>query len=258
MSEDAVIPEPSGTAFDAYYYRHCVGGDAYKRDPSWLEFNAAVADRIVADIRPARVLDAGCGFGFLVEALRQRGVEAFGVDVSPFAISQVHPSVQPYCRAGSIVDGLDGTFDLIVTIEVVEHVPARDAERAIASFCARANDILFSSTPFDRKELTHVNVQPPEYWAEQFARHGFYRDVDFDASFITPWAVRFRKRDEPAHRIVRDYERRFALLEIERNEIRRRAFELQRELARHRMGLGQKAVWFARRVRGRLRRMFGR
>ena len=47
-----------------------------------------------------------------------------------------------------------------------------------------------------------MNVRPPEYWAEQFARQGFVRDVDFDASFITPWAVRFRRSAEPLHRVI--------------------------------------------------------
>src|SRR5262249_35654431 len=135
-------------AFDAYYYRNCVGGDAYKRDPSWLAFNAGVADRIVADIRPRRVLDVGCGFGFLVEALRERGVDATGLDVSEYAIGNVHPTARPYCRVGSIADGLTETYDIIVTIEVIEHVPVRESERAIAEMCAHASDILFSSTPF--------------------------------------------------------------------------------------------------------------
>lgn len=247
------------TRFDGYYYQHCCGGGAgYRRDRSWLSFSAGIADRLVGDIGPRRVLDAGCGFGFLVEALRQRGVEAMGIDVSGYAISQVHPSIQSYCRQGSITDDLDGSYDLIVTIEVLEHIPPGDTARALDNMCAHTGDILFSSTPFDHKELTHVNVQPPEYWAEQFARHGFYRDVDFDATFITPWAVRFRKRDEPVHRIIRDYERQFATLAIERNEIRKHALELQAELARYRMPLPQKAWWLARRIAGRLLRPFRR
>jgi SAM-dependent methyltransferase len=244
--------------FDAYYYRYCVGGDAYSRDRSWLAFNATIADRIVSDIRPRHVLDAGCGFGFLVEALRERGVEAMGLDVSAYAIQNVHPSVRAYCRQGSIAGDLGGPYDLIVTIEVLEHLLIGDANGAIRNLCTHANDILFSSTPFDRKELTHVNVQPPEYWAEQFARHGFYRDVDFDASCITPWAVRFRKRDEPIHRIVREYERQFAALSIERNEIRKHALQLQAELAHHRQPLPRKAWRIARRIGGRLLRPFRR
>ena len=244
------------TVYDEFYYRNCVGGDAYVRDRSWLAFNASIGDRIVSEIGPRRVLDAGCGFGFLVEALRERGVEAAGMDVSPYAVQNIHESVRGYCWSGSLTDDLPRTYDLIVTVEVLEHVPPADAARVIANICAHADDVLFSSTPLDYKELTHVNVQPPEYWAEHFARHGFYRDVDFDASFITPWAVRFRKRADPVHRIIRDYERRFAALQIERNEIRTRAVEIQTALARSQAPIRDKAWRLARRIGGRLLRPF--
>ncbi|HZR25941.1 MAG TPA: class I SAM-dependent methyltransferase [Vicinamibacterales bacterium] len=244
------------SSYDAFYYRNCVGGDEYKRTRSWLEFNAGIADRIVRDIAPKTMLDAGCGFGFLVEALRERGVDAAGVDVSEYAIQHVHESVRAHCWAGSLVEDLPRMYDAIVSVEVLEHVPAGDAERVIANICAHTSDVLFSSTPFDRKELTHVNVQPPEHWAEQFARHGFFRDVDFDASFITPWAARFRRRHEPVHRIVREYERRYSTLEYERNEIRQKAFELQRQLAEARAPLPQQAWRIVRRLGGRLLRPF--
>ena len=91
--------------------------------------------------------------------------------------------------------------------------------------------MLFSSSPFDHRETSHVNVQPPEHWAELFARHGFYRDVDYDASFVTPWAVRFRRSHEPIARIVRNFERRFWVLNYERNETRTRTMQVERQLA---------------------------
>jgi len=52
-------------------------------------------------------------------------------------------------------------------------------DQAIANLCQASDDILFSSTPDDYREFTHVNVQPPEYWAERFALNGFVRDIDF-------------------------------------------------------------------------------
>ena len=109
---------------------------------------------------------------------------------------------------------------------------AREGEAAIANICRHTDDVLFSSSPSDHREPSHVNVQPPEYWAEQFARHGFYRDVDFDASFLTAWAVRFRRSREPLPRIIRNYERQFAALAAARNEARSFSVEGQRELAR--------------------------
>ncbi|MDW8185492.1 MAG: hypothetical protein RMM07_09585, partial [Anaerolineae bacterium] len=69
------------------------------------------------------------------------------------------------------------------------------------------------------------------YWAEAFARHGFFRDVDFDASFITPWAMRLRRCREPMHRIVRHYERRYWTLWQENLELRALALELRERVA---------------------------
>ena len=174
-----------------------------------MGFFGGLADRIVEGIAPARVLDAGCALGLLVESLRDRGVEAFGIDLSSYAMEQLHEKVRPYCRRGSIADEFSERYDLVVCIEVLEHMPAADAEAAVANFCRHTDDVLFSSTPFDHREPTHINVHPPEHWGELFARHDFFRDPDYDASFVTTWAVRFRRRTDPVHRMIRAYERRF-------------------------------------------------
>jgi hypothetical protein len=219
-------PAPSPADFDAYYYAHCCGRP-YARDEHWQAFFGRIADRIVVDIAPRTVIDAGCAMGLLVEALRARGVEAWGIDISPFAIERVHESVKSFCRQGSIAEPFPQRVDLVVCIEVLEHMPAAEADAAIANFCAHADDVLFSSSPNDHREPTHVNVRPPEEWAELFARHGFFRDPDFDAGFVSAWAVRFRKSAEPVHRLVRGFERRLARLEHERNEMRAFTAEAQ-------------------------------
>lgn len=216
MSENKTPSE----LFDAYYYAHDCG-EPYQRSEIWLKQFAAFAERIAQDIAPKTVLDAGCAWGFLVEMLRQREVQAWGVDISAYAIENVHPDVRPYCRVGSITEPFEQPhYDLIVCIEVLEHLQKPAAEQALANLCQHSDDILFSSTPHDYQEATHFNVQPPEVWAELFARQGFFRDVDFDASFITPWATRFRRQEMPPTRLVRDYERRFVPLWKENVDLR--------------------------------------
>jgi len=213
-----------------YYFAHACGRP-YRRDAEWLSFFGAIADRIVSDINPRTVLDAGCAMGFLVEALHDRGVDSFGVDISEYAIQGVRQDVRPNCWVGKVTDSLPQRYDLVICMEVLEHVPPDESEQAVENLCRYTDDILFSSTPFDYKEATHLNVQPPEYWGELFARHRFFRDVDFDASFITPWAARFRHRREPLHRIVREYERRFWLLWKENTDLRAAALEMHDQLA---------------------------
>lgn len=219
-----------GQYFDAIYYATGCG-QPYRRDEVWLGFFGGVAERIVAEIGPGSALDAGCALGLLVEQLRARGVDAEGVDISEFAIASAHESVRKHVRVGSVAEPFVRRYDLIVCIEVLEHMPRAEAEAAVANFCAHSDDVLFSSSPHDYKEATHFNVNPPEYWAALFARHGLFRDVDFDASFITPWAARFRRRDEPPHRIVAGYERRLWELRRENDDLRALALEQRETLA---------------------------
>ena len=233
LSRATGAPAVGDDAFDAFYFANCCGLP-YRRDDHWLGFFGRIAERIAGDIRPRRVLDAGCALGLLVETLRAQGIDAEGIDISSYAIANVHEPIRPFCRQGSIATDFTQQYDLIVSIEVLEHMPAREGEEAIANFCRHTDDVLFSSTPSDHREPSHVNVQPAEYWAEAFARHGFYRDVDFDASFITPWAVRFRRSREPLPRIVRGYERHYAALSIARNDARAFSIDIQRDLARER------------------------
>ncbi len=220
-----------GRTYDACYYER-YDGRPYRRSAEWLTFFGGIADRIAAHIGPRRVLDAGCALGLLVETLRTKGIDAFGIDFSAFAIEHVHEPVKPFCSQASVTDPLREQYDLIVCFEVLEHITAPDAETAIANFCAHTRDILFSSSPVHFGEATHLNTQPPEYWAAQFARHHFYRDVDFDASFVAPWAARFRHRADPPPRIVADYERAFSRVVIERNELRNLAIGTQAEISR--------------------------
>lgn len=193
--------------YDAYYYQHCCG-QAYVRNETWLREFGRIADRIYHDIGPRSVLDVGCAMGFLVETLHERGVEAFGIDISDYAIQHVIDELKPYCTLASVLDPFPRTYDLIVCIEVLEHLTSAECDQAIANICQSADDVLFSSTPDDFREATHINVRPPEYWAGIFARYGFNRDVDYDASYITPWAMRFIRAHEPAYRLVEAYERR--------------------------------------------------
>src|SRR3972149_7053071 len=134
--------------FDAYYYEHGCGRP-YERDEGWLNFFDGIAKRIIEETEPKTVLDAGCALGFLVEAFRNRGVEAYGVDISEYAIQNVYPKIKKYCWIGSITDPFPKKYDLITSIEVLEHMPQRESERAIENLCNHANEIVFSSTPFD-------------------------------------------------------------------------------------------------------------
>ncbi len=108
---------------DEEYYR------TYKRRN--LERIRYVAEFAATLLSPgASVLDVGCGLGQLTYALKRRGLQARGIDLSQRAVQFGRRILE---EMGSQVqidlgDALDipypqGTFDAVVSCDVIEHVP---------------------------------------------------------------------------------------------------------------------------------------
>src|ERR1019366_6739748 len=90
------------------YYRYRFGPIPYERNSHWLDFFCGIAEKLVHSLRPKTVFDAGCGWGLLVEAFRERGVKAYGCDVSEYAISQVPSDIRDYCVVASVTRSISG------------------------------------------------------------------------------------------------------------------------------------------------------
>lgn len=219
-TEQELIEAPEPDYGAAYFVNYWGGGGPYERNERWLRFFGEVADGLIRDFHPATVLDAGCAMGFLVEELRKRGIDANGFDISDYAISQVDPSVGEYCKVGSLTDPIEGRYDLITCIEVLEHLPPEQTDAAIANLCSATDVIVMSSTPGDYGEPTHVNVLQPEDWAAKFAQHGFLRDLDRDLSYLSRWTAVFSRGEETQEETVRRYDRRLWRLRREVGEVR--------------------------------------
>ena len=96
-------------------------------------------------------LDVGCGAGLLAEPLRRLGARVTGIDASPevIVVAREHAAavgLEVNYRTGD-VQQLEGQFDLITCMEVIEHVADPAAFiRALANRLA-ANGLLIMSTP---------------------------------------------------------------------------------------------------------------
>jgi hypothetical protein len=216
------VSTEDGSIFNQSYYAHDCG-TPYERSDEWIALFRMFAQHIVRELHPRSTLDAGCAIGMLVEQLHDLGVDAYGIDISEYAISQIPDALRDRCRVGSLADPIDGRFDLVTCIEVVEHMVPEDARKAIGNMCAVTDRVLFSSSPLDYAEATHVNVRPPEAWAADFAEHGFFRNLDLDASFLTPWAVVFERQSNDPRDIVRAYERVQVRMDTEIRQLRESA-----------------------------------
>jgi SAM-dependent methyltransferase len=235
--KDVAVPADSdpvtngSSSFGEFYYAHDCG-IPYERSEHWLTFFGAIADGIVAQLAPSTVLDVGCAMGFLVEALRARGVDAWGIDISEFAISKVHESVASFCRVSSAASelpaGFPESFDLVTCVEVIEHMDPVPAKLASANLCRWGRRVLFSSSSTDYGEPSHVNVKRGEQWAAEFAGHGYLRNFDIDVSFLTAWSVLFEPAIMTVPSVVARYEREYAEARREGLHLRHRLLDSDR------------------------------
>ena len=139
----------------------------------------------LGNFKTAMVL--GCAKGFLVQALREKGVEAVGVDISEYAIANAPREIQDYVYCGDVCDlskWPDGAFDLVCAMDVLEHIHMPDLEKAIHEAVRVCSNIVVLHLPVKgpsgggadesatSSDPTHVSIYPVEWWKEKFTACG--------------------------------------------------------------------------------------
>ena len=125
---------------------------------SRMALNLETIDRHVRAESP-RVLDVGCGTGFLLEQLAGRGFGGIGIDLSPESVEHANRRLAEIGAAdrltavvGSAYEPPEGPFDLIALTDVLEHL--EDPRRCLAALRAQLapDGLLVISTP-NRRSL---------------------------------------------------------------------------------------------------------
>jgi 2-polyprenyl-3-methyl-5-hydroxy-6-metoxy-1,4-benzoquinol methylase len=168
-----VNPGPVGSAPAAagtddpgkdYRVRYQVPDQFVWRTADWPRIDFDGYMTIAVDMLPpprTLVLDVGCGPGFGVRRLIERGYEVHGVDFNERAIGFGRVLVpQGRFALGDLrwldeVKGLRKTYDAAVCIEVLEHVPPVDRPSVIRGVAGRLRrgGVIVLTTPSDRMRM---------------------------------------------------------------------------------------------------------
>jgi 2-polyprenyl-3-methyl-5-hydroxy-6-metoxy-1,4-benzoquinol methylase len=97
-----------------------------------------------------RTLDVGCARGFVVEALRERGMDANGVDVSHWAVKNASPGAQGHVKVVDLEKRSPSRFrhfDLISAFEVMEHLSPEQVPAVIQRLRKSCDGWLIATVP---------------------------------------------------------------------------------------------------------------
>jgi 2-polyprenyl-3-methyl-5-hydroxy-6-metoxy-1,4-benzoquinol methylase len=171
-------------AFDEKYYEDGVRNrvSAYENYKWMPERTIREASSIINSIEFDNVLDFGCAKGFMVYAMRLLGKDAYGVDISDYAVNNCHKKVGKYLSVINSVDEIKGGWDLIIAKDVLEHIPKEQVLSVLKEFRSRCKQ-LFVAVPLgdgDRyrireyeMDITHVVREPEEWWLTTIVEAGF-------------------------------------------------------------------------------------
>jgi magnesium-protoporphyrin O-methyltransferase len=116
---------------------------------------ATLLSWLPADMRGARLFDAGCGTGALAVEAARRGARVMAVDISPTLVGIAaerlprEPGMgQVTFKAGDMLDPAHGRFDHVVAMDSLIHYPAADIVRVLAALAQRTDrSIVFTVAP---------------------------------------------------------------------------------------------------------------
>jgi len=130
-------------------------------------------------IRPRSVIDVGCGVGTWLSVFKECGVENFmGVDGDYVDRRMLQVEAERF-QAKDLKQPLhiNDHYDLVVSLEVAEHLPVECAATFIESLTNLGPVVLFSAAVPYQGGTDHINEQWPEYWNELFSAQG-YKVID--------------------------------------------------------------------------------
>ena len=159
------------------YDKELYNNDFYEKNlKSSSQSAVALADMISKILAPSSIVDIGCSSGAMLKQFKDKmhvskilGIDGPWIKKEMLQIQfndfLVHDLTKPL--------KLDSKFDLVVSLEVGEHLDQKYADVFVTNLVSLGDVILFSAAIPKQGGRHHVNEQWPDYWAKLFKSKGF-------------------------------------------------------------------------------------
>lgn len=120
-------------------------------------------------------VDFGCGVGTWLSVLKEKGAKDIQgydgnwVDQNLLVIDKLNFTSADLSKKITI----NKKYDLAISLEVAEHLPASFADEFVATLTSASDFVLFSAAIPEQSGNFHINEQWPDYWAKIFLKYDF-------------------------------------------------------------------------------------
>jgi SAM-dependent methyltransferase len=169
--------------------------DSFYSDRRYSMNSARVIVPLILDLMPVKsVIDIGCGMGEFLNVFKKHGTkEILGIDGEWINRKKLQIP-EKYFLSKDLEKPLDinRKFDLVISLEVAEHLKETSAKGFVNSLIDLAPVVLFSAAIPYQGGTSHINEQWPKYWADIFKSKGYVaidclRDKICDDERVAYW-----------------------------------------------------------------------
>lgn len=179
-------------AYDYWDGDRRIGYGGYHYDGRWEKVARAMVDHYGLKAGD-RILDVGCGKGFLLYDFTRvvPGIEVAGLDISAYAIENAKEEVKPYLQVGHAreLPFDERSFDLVISINTLHNLYCMDLFQALAEIQRVGKRDKYICVESYRNETEKVNLLywqltcemfcTPEEWQWWFEKAGYNGDHSF-------------------------------------------------------------------------------
>ena len=153
-----------------------------------------ILPRLIEKYNVQSILDIGTGIGTWLKVAKERNVsDILGVDgswVNKLLLKIDESEFVEHDLATPL--NLKRQFDLVICLEVAEHLTPLAAECIIETLTTHGRLVLFSAAIPEQGGQNHLNEKPHEYWADLFGKKGYFfydaiRPVVWNDSEVDWW-----------------------------------------------------------------------